>query len=287
MYPDLCVGTAVSVTPLGRAERVPDGWRVSGRFPFASGSQHCDWFWLGCTVPGSGTSGLPETRQCVVPASQCRILDTWRTTGLCGTGSNDILVEDLIVPDEHTFSFQDPHIVKRNGPLYALPLMFIAKGPAPALGIARHVVDALVEMVCQKPARRFVCGDRLEPALQLRDQVFVQDAVGRAETILAAARAHLFTTLGDVWSTLVQGQVPSPEQMALFLSTNTYVMGLCVDVVQLACKAAGGTAVYRTGPFDRCRRDVLTMNQHMMATSRMYEVGGRMLLDMEPLRLLL
>jgi indole-3-acetate monooxygenase len=85
-----------------------------------------------------------------------KILDTWHTTGLRGTGSNDVVVRDVYVDEEHTFSFQDPKLVKRAGPLYAFPFMFMAKGSAPALGIARHAIDAVVESAASKPARRGV-----------------------------------------------------------------------------------------------------------------------------------
>src|SRR3954451_3639340 len=93
MYPDLQVGTAAAATPTGQAQRVPGGYRVTGRFPFASGCQHSEWVWLGCIVMADGTpradgNGVPETRQCIVKLSQCEILDTWYTTGLRGTGSN-------------------------------------------------------------------------------------------------------------------------------------------------------------------------------------------------------
>ena len=72
MYPDLQAGTAAAATPTGQALRVPGGYRVSGRFPFASGCQHCDWVWLGCVVVADGTpledsNGVPEIRQCIVP----------------------------------------------------------------------------------------------------------------------------------------------------------------------------------------------------------------------------
>jgi alkylation response protein AidB-like acyl-CoA dehydrogenase len=84
---------------------------------------------------------VPETRQCLMKLSQCEILDTWYTTGLRGTGSNDLLVDDVFVEAEHTFSFQVAAPVKRPGPLYAFPFMFTAKGSAPALGVARHAID--------------------------------------------------------------------------------------------------------------------------------------------------
>jgi alkylation response protein AidB-like acyl-CoA dehydrogenase len=289
MYPDLLVATGAAATPTGQAVQVPGGYRVGGRFPFVSGVHHCEWLWLGCTVTENGVvridgNGVPETRQCFVWASECEILDTWHTTELRGTGSNDVAVRDTFVEEERTFSFQDPRLIKRPGPLYAFPFMFIAKGPAPALGIARHAIDALIESAAAKPARRYTVGEHIEAAKLLRDDVYVQDAVGRAETLLAAACAYYFHVMGDLWVTLLGGRQPSERQVALFTSAYPHVVGVCVDVVQLVYKAAGGTAVYQKGPLDRCLRDVLTMNQHVMGTSRTYEMAGRLLLGLEPLR---
>jgi alkylation response protein AidB-like acyl-CoA dehydrogenase len=87
MYPDFLVATGAAATTTGQAIRVPGGYRVSGRFPFVSGCHHCEWVWLGCLVIEDGTprvddNGVPETRQCFVPLSQCEILDTWHTTGV-------------------------------------------------------------------------------------------------------------------------------------------------------------------------------------------------------------
>lgn len=286
MYPDIRVGTAVTATLTGQARRVPGGYRVSGRFPFSSGSQHCEWVWLGCVVEDNAAAAgdaVPEARHCLLKMSQCEILDTWYTTGLRGTGSNDLRVDDIFVAEKQTFSFQDPGLVKRPGPLYAFPFMFVAKLPAAALGVARHALDALIDTAGRKPARHYFIGDRLEPPKLMRDDVFVQEAVGRAETMLTAARAHYFEVIGDLWATLVGGEAPTPRQMALFSTAPTHVVGACVDVVQLACKAAGGTAVYQKGPFDRCLRDIVTMNQHVIATLRTYEMAGRQLLGLEPL----
>ena len=289
MYPDLLMATAAAATTTGQAVRVPGGYRVSGRFPFVSGSNHCEWLWLGCVVHENGVArvdgnGVPQTRQCFVRLSECDILDTWHTTGLRGTGSNDVVVRDMFVEEARTFSFQDPTLIKRPGPLYAFPFLFIAKGAAPALGIARHAIDAVIESAATKPARRYTVGERIEAAKMLRDDVYVQDAVGRAETRLAAARAYYFHVMGDLWVTLLAGRQPSDRQVALFTAAYAHVVGVCVDVVQLVYKAAGGTAVYQKGPLDRCLRDVLTMNQHAIGTSRTYEMAGRLLLGLEPLR---
>jgi len=219
-----------------------------------------------------------------VNLSQCEVLDTWYTTGLRGTGSNDLLVKDVFVEAARTFSFQDRNLIKRPGPLYAFPLMFAAKSAPVALGIARHALDALIDTATGKPARRYTVGDRLEPSKMMRDDVFIQDAIGRADTTLTSARAYLFEVMGDFWDTLVSGREPTPTQVARFTTTHTYVVGACVDVVQLVFKAAGGTAVYQKGPLDRCLRDVLTMNQHVVGTIRTYEMAGRLMLGLEPLR---
>jgi alkylation response protein AidB-like acyl-CoA dehydrogenase len=219
--------------------------------------------------------------------SQCEILDTWHTTGLRGTGSSDVVVHDVFVGQEHSFSFQDPELIKRSGPLYAFPFLFIAKGSAPALGIARRAIDAVIESAAGKPARRYTVGERIEAAKMLRDDVYVQEAVGRAETLLAAARAYFFDVMGDLWVTLTDGRQPSERQLALFTSGFPHIVGVCVEVVQLVYKAAGGGAVYQKGPLDRCLRDVLTMNQHVIGTLRTYEMAGRLLLGLEPLRWLL
>jgi indole-3-acetate monooxygenase len=187
MYPDVLVATGAAATTTGRAVRVSGGYRVSGRFPFVSGCHHCEWVWLGCVVVENGVprvdaNGVPETRQCLLRLSQCEILDTWHTTGLRGTGSNDVVVRDEFVEEERTFSFQDPELIKRSGPLYAFPFMFVAKGSAPALGIARHAIDTVIESAAGKPARGYTVGERIEPPKLLRDDVYAQEAVGRAET---------------------------------------------------------------------------------------------------------
>ena len=291
MYPDLMVATGAAATTTGQALRLPSGYRVSGRFPFVSGCHHSEWAWLGCTVIEDGVprvdgNGVPETRQCFLQLRQCEILDTWYTTGLRGTGSCDLIVRDVFVPDERSFSFQDPELIKRSGPLYAFPYMFTAKGPAPAPGIARRAIDTLTETAAGKPARRYTVGERVEASNAFRDDVYVQDAVGRAETLLTSARAHVYDVFGDLWASLVDGRQLTERQLALFTTLYPHAVGVCVEAVQLIYKAAGGAAVYQKGPLDRWLRDILTMTQHVVGTTRTYEMAGRLLLGLEPLRFL-
>lgn len=280
------LGAAAS--PTGTATIVPGGYRVSGRFPFVSGCHHCEWVWLGCLIvedgaPRTDANGVPETRQCLLRLEDCEILDTWHTLGLRGTGSNDLAVSDQFAPAERSFSFQDPVLVKRPGPLYAFPFMFAAKGPAAALGIARSALDILIE-TSGKPARRYTLGDAIEPSKRARDDVFVQEAAARADALLTSARAHAFAVIGDMWETLVRGEPLSEVQLARFMSLNCHVTALCVEAVERVFKASGGTAVYQKGPLERALRDLLTMNQHVVAGLRSWEMSGRLLLGLDPLR---
>jgi alkylation response protein AidB-like acyl-CoA dehydrogenase len=288
MYPDIWVATAATATATGVATPVPGGYRVSGRFPFASGCQHSEWVWVGCNVQDGAqrlnANGVPETRTCFLRLAECEILDTWYTTGLRGTGSNDLAVHDVFVPAERTFSFQDPELVKRPGPLYAFPLMFIAKGAAPALGIARRAIDVVIDNARRKPARRMIFGEHSEPPKLLRDEVFVQESVARAETLLGSARSYLFDVIGDLWQTLVDQRELTAGHQARFITAYAHTVGACTEAVQLVYKASGGNAVYQSGALDRCLRDVLTMNQHLMGSLRTYEMAGRLLLDLPPLR---
>jgi indole-3-acetate monooxygenase len=112
--------------------------------------------------------------------SECEIIDTGHTTGLRGTGSNDVAVHDVFVDEARSFSFQDPRLIKRSGPLYAFPFIFVAKGAAPALGVARNAIDAFITGTAGKPARRYTIGEAIELPKAAREDVFVQEAVGRA-----------------------------------------------------------------------------------------------------------
>ena len=114
-YPDLVMCGALN--PLGRARPVPGGWRVSGRWPFASGCHHADLFWGQCIVEDTNR---PGSSRCSCPREHYEILDTWNVTGLRGTGSHDLQVSDLFVPDGMITEI-GARRASHDGPLYRLP----------------------------------------------------------------------------------------------------------------------------------------------------------------------
>jgi alkylation response protein AidB-like acyl-CoA dehydrogenase len=282
MYPDLDAATGGSLVFSGRAETAKDGYRVTGKWPFVSGCQHCQWIVTSCLVFENGAprklaNGMPEARVCFMPASRGAVLDTWTTTGLRGSGSHDFSANDVFVPREQSFSFQDLTI-RRPRPLYAYPWMFVCNLPGVALGIARGALDVFVELA---RTRRTTVPGASGARVLLRDEAYVQSVAGHAEALVGSARSYVFDTLGDTWATLVKGDEPSMQQRARLRLAMTHTHSACVQAVDLLYKAAGGMAVYAANPFDRPFRDLHTINQHTFTSLRTYESVGRVLLGLD------
>jgi alkylation response protein AidB-like acyl-CoA dehydrogenase len=277
LYADLDAVTAGQVAPMGRADLVAGGYRVSGRWGFASGCHHADVMLAGCTIFDHGeprhlANGQPETRLMLLPVSACTILDTWYTTGLRGTGSQDFIVNDVFVPVEEAVSFfEPPHCA---GALYTLPQMFLVNHSGVPLGIARSAIDAVLDLSAHKmelPTRQL-----------LREEELVQEAVAQAEAALGAARSYVFSTLAELWETLCQGMALSPRQRALFRLAIVYVHRVAKDVVALMYDTAATSAIFQTHPLERHMRDILTACQHRVVQAKMYRPAGRLLLGLEP-----
>jgi alkylation response protein AidB-like acyl-CoA dehydrogenase len=290
MYSDIDLVTASALTTIGRANKVDGGYEVSGRLPFSSGCHHSDWFVLGCQVYQGDQlcvhpNGTPITRQCFVPANAVTILDTWHTTGLRGTGSNDLTVSKVFVPTEQSFSFQELNFY-RDQPLYRFPMNILLNFSSVPIGVANAALNAIC--ACgEKPSRLTVINNELTLTTTLREQPFVQDTVGRARAMLASVRAYLYASVGELWSTIEDGQEIPPHQFADFQLVHTHVFETCTEVVRLLYKVRGGSAVYEGNDLDRCLRDLLAMNQHVVNSLRSYSAGGRILLGLPPEQILL
>jgi indole-3-acetate monooxygenase len=281
MYADLDAATCSSLLFAGRAQPVDGGYRVSGRWPFASGCQHSTWFMGSCTVidgdqPRLRPSGTPELRWCLIPTAEGEILDTWYTTGLRGSGSNDFSVNDRFVPIERTCSFPDvPQ--RRPGALYALPLMFLYNASGVPLGIARGAISAFVELASRKP---MTLGNLIGQRTMLCDEAFAQSALAQAEALVRSARSFVFETMEKMWDTLVRGDRPDLTQRALCRLAVANAYQACTKAVALLYKAHGGKSVYSAGPLDRHFRDIHTINQHTIVSPKVYEKAGAVLMGL-------
>ena len=278
MYRDLDAVTGGAVAPLGRAIPVDGGYRVSGRWPFGSGCQHSAWMSSGCFVydgdaPRLGPNGRPVFISCYLPGEACKIIDTWHTTGLRGSGSHDYTVDDLFVAEERTFSLVTSRS-RRTSPLYRFPMMFLCNQGAVPLGIARAALEEVLRIAAAK--KNNMSGG------SMRDDLLVQSAIGHEDARIGAARAHLMAVMGDLWATLCAGGEPSLAQRARFRSSITFVHVECVTAVDTLYNLAGSAALYSGSVLDRCLRDIRTLNQHIVASPATYAASGKLLLGLEP-----
>ncbi len=272
---------AGQVVPVGRAELVDGGYRVTGRYRFGSGCQHASVISGGCVVFEGGQprqlKGRPEIRVMIFPPAACKILDTWHTTGLAGTGSHDFAVENVFVPFAESWSFAERP--QSSGTLYRFPPLFLVTHAGVPLGIARGAIDAVIELASRKesmPDPHKLFGSRL-----LREDSRAHEAIAVAEGALAAARSFVYSTLEELWETLGRNEKLSPRQRALYRIMLIDVHRVAKEVVSTMYDLAATSAIYRSHPLDRLMRDILTACQHGVVHPKMYRPAGRLLLGLE------
>ncbi len=264
--------------PHGKAVWEGSGFRVRGVWPWASGCQNSDWLMGACILfngdkPVLLPSGQPETRLVFFPARDVGILDTWKSMGLCGTGSHTMEVRDLWVPKEHSVSLvhDTPHA---NEPLYRFPLFcLLALGIASvALGIAQGAIEEGVESILKKVSppgtRPFVAQPR------------IQTILSEAEGLFRSCKAQMNTAVSHAWDEVQSGACSLKTRLDLRI-TATHVANSSAQIVDLLFHGVGGSAVYSSHPLQRRFRDIHTALQHVLISKVNYETSGKVLLGLE------
>jgi indole-3-acetate monooxygenase len=208
------------------------------------------------------------------PTREVEIIDTWRVSGLRGTGSQDYRVTDLFVPEERSIGgFGDAAV--QPGVLYALPLItvFATSIAAVPLGIAQASIDALIDLAQSKTPTG-------SPAL-LRDKPMIQSEIGRAEAMLRSARAFLFESVQQLWDEAEAGNLSLQRRAAVRLAC-AQVAATAKEVTPRMFDAGGGTALYESGPLERCSRDAQAAAQHITVSGNNFELAGRVVLGLDP-----
>jgi indole-3-acetate monooxygenase len=276
--------------PLGRAADAPGGYRVSGRWPFASGSAHCTWL-----IGGSLVEAGPP-RLMLFPAAEVTIHDTWHVSGLAGTGSHDFEVRDVFVPRARTVAVATEQPLA-SGPLYRFPVFgLLALGiAAVALGIARGAIDDILDLAgaggvgraqaspstadrgVHPPSGKTPTGSRRK----LAERPLVQLQLAQAEAGLGSSRAYVFDSVGRAWAAAERGEVLTLAQRARLRLAATSATLACAQVVDAMYGAGGGTSIYQSSPLQRRFRDIHAATQHVMVGLPTYELAGRVLLGLE------
>ena len=253
---DIHTRVSSSYAPLGKVEPVEGGFRLSGRWGWSSGCDHCSWILLGAIVPGEGF------RTFLLPNSDYEILDTWQSMGLQGTGSNDIVVEGAFVPDYRThkqsdgFSGTNPGIEVNGAPLYRLPWAqtFIRVVSTPAIGAAREGLRLYKNTVVSKAS-----GD----VTKLAGDVSTLERVASATNAIDEMEALLYRNFDQMMAAVESGVSISIEDRALYRYQASLVIEKSMGVIDSLFSSAGGSSVFIDSEIQQRFLDIHTARAHV------------------------
>lgn len=251
------------VFPAGRATRVKGGYKLSGRWPFSSGVDSSTWNMLAGIVSSEDDADGVEYRVFLLKQDDYKIIDTWNSTGLKGTGSNDVEAKDVFVPEHMTLAVRDvaggptPGSTVNPSPLYALPVFslfpFVLSGAA--LGNAQACLDDYVETARHRASTY--------NRAKLGDLQTTQIKIAEASAKIDAARLIMRRTCIDAMADAQRGDVPLLAEKTKYRRDGAYSVNLCTEAVSLLFSASGARGLYTTGALQRQFRDAHAINAHI------------------------
>ncbi|WP_406135199.1 acyl-CoA dehydrogenase family protein [Streptomyces sp. NBC_01089] len=257
--------------PLQPAEPVDGGFKVSGRWKFSSGCKGADVLGVGIGVGGEGP-GKPRTA--VLRPSQVEIVENWDVVGLEGTGSHDLSVDGVTVPEEWTFVRGGEPTV--DEPLYRYPTVAYAAQVLAVvnLGVARAALDHAIRVGSGAGG---ITGAPV-PA----DRPYFRTAVARAEAELRSVRAFFYEMTDEVYEAVAGGATATDEQTGLLRLAAAHAAKVGFDVVRAAYNVCGTAAIHAGNPMQRYLRDASVVPQHAFLTEGMYDGAGAVLTGVKP-----
>ena len=263
---------AGGIFPPKPARRVDGGILVNGRWSWASGCTAAAYLGVGIKVEdGSVESGLP--RMAVIPRESATIVDNWDVNGLRGTGSHDIEVANVVVPEDWTFIRGGASSL--DTPLFRYPTLAIASQvlAVVGLGAARAALDQAIAMAGERTS--------ITGAPRLADRAHVQIELARAEAQLRSARAFLYETTDQAFEQLAAGDELGLQMRTLLRLGATNAAKVGADVTRAAYAMCGTAGIFTDHPLAQALQDALVVPQHAFLSEGTWQSAGRMLLGLE------
>ena len=267
--PDLVF--AGGLFPVQQAERVEGGWRVNGVWKFVSGCMAAELFGVGIGVGAEGKPLVAAFRP-----EQGEIIENWDVLGLRATGSHDLKVTNLFVPDEWTFVRGGKPSV--DEPLYQYPsIAYAAQVLAVVnLGVARAALDELTRMA---EAQAGYTG-----APRMADRAYLRIDLAKAEGALRSARAFFYEITESVWESIMRGDGVNPKQVNLLRLAAVEATRVGAYAVQTAYRLGGIAAIYDNHPLQLYLRDAMVVTQHAFMSEGLYDAAGSIFTGLPPYR---
>jgi len=273
---------AATFHPPQRAIPAPGGYRITGRGPLASNIHDAEWLFLTAIVMDGDAprmrGEMPDVIGLVLRAGEVEVVDTWDALGMRATDSNDVVINEVLVPTARTFAFtpQFEPGVHFQGPLYRFPGIGAAVfsiAPVP-LAVARSAVTELRALAQHKNSLGFT--------RPLRERATVQATLARAEAMLRAARLLYYDTMGAAWARTLSGEENSLEQKADLLLAASHATATAATVTDMMHRLAGSAGIYARSPLERHLRDAQTLRHHGLLCESRFETAGQVYLGVPP-----
>jgi len=263
---------AGGIFPPQKAVRVEGGLEVTGRWSWGSGCTGAALIGVGIKVEGGGaTDRLP--RMAVMPRGKVRIVRNWDVNGLKGTGSHDMAVDKVVVPESWTFLRGGPSSL--DTPLFRYPPLALAAQvlAVVGLGVARAALDEIVAIAGDRPS--------ITGAPPLAERPYVQAEIARAEAEFRSARAFFYEVTEQAFATLLAGDPLDLQRRALLRLSASHAARVGADVAQTAYRVSGTTGIFTAHPIARHFQDALVVPQHTFLSDGTWQSAGRILLGFE------
>ena len=256
---DTSVLVASPYMPGGVAKPVEGGYEISGRWPYSSGCQHCDWTFLGGIVEGSPT----DYRSFLIPRADAPVVDTWDTPGLEGTGSHDVVIEKAFVPEYRTHRMIDgflgtnPGKAVNYGPLFQMPFMlvFFRAITSSQIGALQAMVDIF----------RTYATDKVFGGAKTAEDPEVQHFLAAAVSGIDEMKKIMFANFETMDEYAARGEFPPMEMRQMFRYQSSAVAERCLNLATPLLRMSGGGGVYERFGMSRIYRNMMTGRQHIAA----------------------
>ena len=256
--------TLISSSYMPRAEVTPvdGGYRISGRWGFSSGVDHCQWAFLGGLVKDPET-GVPDFVTFLVPRSDFEILPIWNTIGLGGTGSHDVTVKDAYVPAYRThrskdgFAATNPGAKVNPGPLYKLPFgqVFVRAVSSSSIGALQGALDCFKATGAKRKSNNTLTSIAGDPD--------VQTVIAETQSAIDEMKTILFRNFGVLNDHARRGEQADMDTRLLFRFQSAQISGRCADLISKMFYLSGADGIYRGNTIARTFCDIHTGRTHV------------------------
>lgn len=263
---------AGAMFPIQPAHVVDGGYLLNGRWKWASGCMSAQR--VGVGIKPDAADSLPS--MAVIDAADARIDQaSWDVHGMAGTGSFDLVVENVVAPREHTFVRGGK--LTPDGPFFRYPTITMATQAlaVTTLGVAKAAMRILLDSA---PRRVSVTG-----APNIGDRSYVQVEVAKAEARLQSARLYFYASIEAAWDVLLSGADLTPERISAMRLSSTHLTRECAAVTAAVYQLSGMEAAYCENHLSRCFRDAHMPTQHAFMGEITYQNAGAVLFGREPL----